>query len=142
VVVTRAEWPIDSGSRAASGGAKARLLREVLRIGRKFVARLAAMMKDEYVTAVAALYDVPPWLIGDYRKPRFERLRWRLRRVWPIKAVSTGAAPTSWGAAQLAYEHEAVRMLWSRLGTRLAEGDEAIARELRDAAAERDRYLR
>jgi len=32
------------------------------------------------------LFDVPPWLISDtHPRPRMARLRWRLRRVWPLK---------------------------------------------------------
>lgn len=34
---------------------------------------------------IARLYDVPPWLVDpDYPRPRFARLRWRLRRWWPV----------------------------------------------------------
>jgi hypothetical protein len=33
----------------------------------------------------ARLYDVPPWIVsGDYPAPRYPRLRWMLRRVWPV----------------------------------------------------------
>lgn len=32
---------------------------------------------------VARLFDVPPWVVGLYPRPRLARLRWRLRRVWP-----------------------------------------------------------
>lgn len=37
------------------------------------------------VGQIARAYDVPPWLIGDYHRPRFARLRWALRRVWPVR---------------------------------------------------------
>lgn len=34
---------------------------------------------------IARLYDVPPWIVsGDYSAPRFPRLRWALRRIWPV----------------------------------------------------------
>lgn len=33
---------------------------------------------------VARAFDVPPWVLGA-RRPRFWRLRWALRRVWPIR---------------------------------------------------------
>lgn len=31
----------------------------------------------------ARIFDVPPWLLG-HPKPRFARMRWALRRVWPL----------------------------------------------------------
>lgn len=35
---------------------------------------------------VAWIYDVPPWLVdGRYPRPRFSRLRWRLRRIFPLR---------------------------------------------------------
>lgn len=33
------------------------------------------------------VFDVPPWVAGPYRKPRFARVRWALRRWWKIKAM-------------------------------------------------------
>jgi hypothetical protein len=34
---------------------------------------------------VARLYNIPPWIVsGDYPAPRFPRLRWMLRRIWPV----------------------------------------------------------
>jgi hypothetical protein len=34
---------------------------------------------------VARLFDVPLWVVdGSYKRPRFARLRWRLRRLWPL----------------------------------------------------------
>jgi hypothetical protein len=34
---------------------------------------------------LAHLY-VPPWLLHpDYPAPRFPRLRWALRRIWPLR---------------------------------------------------------
>jgi len=33
---------------------------------------------------VARAFDVPPWLIGLCPRPRFARLRWALRRIWPL----------------------------------------------------------
>lgn len=35
---------------------------------------------------IARVFDVPPWLVDpDYPSPRFPRLRWMLRRFWPIR---------------------------------------------------------
>jgi hypothetical protein len=39
---------------------------------------------------IARLYDVPPWIIGDYRKPRFAKIRWALRKFWPVEARPKG----------------------------------------------------
>lgn len=34
---------------------------------------------------VARSYDVPPWLVDTgLRRPRFARVRWFLRRWWPL----------------------------------------------------------
>ncbi len=34
---------------------------------------------------IARLLDVPPWLIDlGVPRPRFARLRWKVRRVWPV----------------------------------------------------------
>lgn len=34
----------------------------------------------------ARAFDVPPWIVDPmWPVPRFPRLRWRLRRVWPLK---------------------------------------------------------
>jgi hypothetical protein len=30
-------------------------------------------------------YDVPPWVVFDYPKPRLARLRWALRRWWEFR---------------------------------------------------------
>jgi hypothetical protein len=38
-------------------------------------------------------FDVPPWIAGPYRKPRFAWLRWKCRRVWPIKAEQEEPLP-------------------------------------------------
>lgn len=38
-------------------------------------------------------FDVPPWIAGPYRKPRFARIRWALRRWWKIKAKQAGPRP-------------------------------------------------
>jgi hypothetical protein len=42
-------------------------------------------------------FDVPPWIVGVASRPRFARLRWRLRRVWPLRADAERPqdAPTS-----------------------------------------------
>jgi hypothetical protein len=50
----------------------------------------AAMMVREHEDAehlrrhIAYIYDVPPWLLGLRPVPRFPRLRWALRKVWPV----------------------------------------------------------
>lgn len=43
------------------------------------------MTKREHETMwIARIYDVPPWVVSsEYRRPRFARVRWMLRRVWP-----------------------------------------------------------
>jgi hypothetical protein len=34
---------------------------------------------------IARMFDVPPWLVDPAaRRPRFARLRWALRRWWPL----------------------------------------------------------
>lgn len=38
---------------------------------------------------IMRVFDVPPWVAGPYRKPRFARVRWALRRWWKIKAEPT-----------------------------------------------------
>jgi hypothetical protein len=41
---------------------------------------IARLEKD-----IARVLDVPPWLISErHRRPRFARLRWFLRRIWPL----------------------------------------------------------
>lgn len=41
--------------------------------------------KRDWQDKVCQLYDVPPWIVsGDHPTPRFPRLRWMLRRVWPV----------------------------------------------------------
>lgn len=32
---------------------------------------------------IQRVYDVPPWLVTNAPRPRFARLRWMFRRVWP-----------------------------------------------------------
>lgn len=32
---------------------------------------------------IAQVFDVPPWSTNAGEKPRFARVRWALRRVWP-----------------------------------------------------------
>jgi hypothetical protein len=44
-------------------------------------------------TNIMRVFDVPPWVAGPYRKPRFARVRWMLRRWWKIKAEPTGPLP-------------------------------------------------
>lgn len=35
---------------------------------------------------IAKAFDVPPWIMNPaYPVPRFPRLRWALRRFWPVK---------------------------------------------------------
>ena len=35
---------------------------------------------------ISAAFDVQPWFVSsDYPAPRFPRLRWKFRRVWPLK---------------------------------------------------------
>jgi hypothetical protein len=50
---------------------------------------------ETYTTKVFRRFDVPPWVCGLYRKPRFARLRWFLRRVWPIQADPIGGLELS-----------------------------------------------
>lgn len=33
--------------------------------------------------ACARVFDVPPWIMSSVPEPRFSRLRWKLRRVFP-----------------------------------------------------------
>jgi hypothetical protein len=33
---------------------------------------------------VCRAFDVPPWMVGDTPPPRFRRIRWALRRRWPV----------------------------------------------------------
>lgn len=42
---------------------------------------------------IMRVFDVPPWVVGPYRKPRFVRIRWALRRWWKIKAEPIGPQP-------------------------------------------------
>jgi hypothetical protein len=32
---------------------------------------------------IARWFDIPPWMVGSRRRPRFARVRWALRRVCP-----------------------------------------------------------
>jgi hypothetical protein len=70
------------------------------------------MNRDEIATLVFRAYDVPPWVAGSSAKPRFPRLRWALRRVWPIKAKARGM-PDGWGTAIERYEAEALSAIQS-----------------------------
>jgi hypothetical protein len=43
---------------------------------------------------LALAFDLPPWLInGDYPRPRFPRLRWRLRKLWPLPPAPPPSLP-------------------------------------------------
>lgn len=34
---------------------------------------------------ICEIYDVPPWMVSHhYEAPRCARLRWALRKVWPV----------------------------------------------------------
>ncbi len=53
--------------------------------GRAFVGCGEVPVEQFDVRRVARLYDVPPWVVsGGIPVPRFPRLRWMLRRVWPV----------------------------------------------------------
>src|ERR1039458_7600153 len=49
---------------------------------------------DEFSSQIMRAFDVPPWIAGPYRKPRFAWLRWKCRKVWPIKAEQEGPLPS------------------------------------------------
>jgi hypothetical protein len=38
---------------------------------------------NDFIRMAARLYDVPPWIISDIPRPRFAKLRWRLRHIFP-----------------------------------------------------------
>jgi hypothetical protein len=55
----------------------------------EWVAKAKQRFELDWQQHVARVYDLPPWLLAsDYPAPRFPRLRWRLRRVWPLRARS------------------------------------------------------
>lgn len=43
------------------------------------------MSAREDAVKIARMFDVPPWLVvPGYPRPRFHRVRWALRRWWPL----------------------------------------------------------
>jgi hypothetical protein len=51
----------------------------------EWVAETKQRFELDWQQHVARTYDLPPWLLSsDYPRPRFSRLRWALRRVWPL----------------------------------------------------------
>ena len=42
---------------------------------------------DEVRESIIRAFDVPPWMIVRNPRPKFARLRWRLRRIWPLKSA-------------------------------------------------------
>ena len=66
---------------------------------------------------VAVAFDVPPWLVNrNYPAPRFSRLRWKLRRIWPLKQRDVPPEPSYIAEMERTMQESITRMIWNGLG--------------------------
>lgn len=51
----------------------------------EWVAEAQRRFELDWQLHCARVYDLPPWLLtSNYPTPRFPRLRWALRHIWPL----------------------------------------------------------
>jgi hypothetical protein len=76
--------------REALETAEWRLIEDFVDSIRRYCADTAYVIEDDAEKRAAQLqicrgFDVPPWVVFEYPKPRLARLRWALRRWWEFR---------------------------------------------------------